>query len=73
MNKKEIVTLLKNDGIDLGEDMAIVAVRAAINIVRVIVPKLSRGAGTMLNLFLNAYEDDIYKLLDKIDGKTDLE
>lgn len=69
MDKKQIVGLVKNQGIDLGEDMAIAAVKTAIELIKVIVPQLSRGAGTMLNLFLGAYEDDIYKLLDKIDGK----
>lgn len=69
MDKKQIVGLVKDQGIDLGEDMAIAAVKTAIELIKVIVPQLSRGAGTMLNLFLGAYEDDIYKLLDKIDGK----
>lgn len=69
MDKKQIVGLVKDQGIDLGEDMAIAAVKTAIELIKVIVPQLSRGAGTMLNLFLGAYEEDIYKLLDKIDGK----
>lgn len=71
MDKKQIVGLVKDQGIDLGEDMAIAAVKTAIELIKVIVPQLSRGAGTMLNLFLGAYEDDIYKLLDKIDGEVD--
>lgn len=73
MDKKEITGLLKDEGLDLAEDMAIAGVRGALKIIRVIVPQLSRGAGTMVNLFLDAYEDEIIKLLDKIDGKADIE
>lgn len=69
MDKKEITGLLKDEGLDLAEDMAIAGVRGALKIIRVIVPQLSRGAGTMVNLFLDAYENDIIELLDKIDGK----
>lgn len=73
MDKKQIVGLVKDEGLDLAEDMAIAGVRGALKIIRVIVPQLSRGAGTMVNLFFDAYEDEIIKLLDKIDGKADIE
>jgi len=73
MDKKQIVSIVKDQGIDLGEDMAVAAVKSAIGLIKVIVPQLSKGAGTMVNLFLGAYEDDIYRLLDKIDGKVDLD
>ena len=72
MNKQQILDIAKDRGIELGEDMAIAAAKTAIDLLRIIVPQVSRGAGTMLNLFLDAYEFRIYELLDEIDGKKDL-
>lgn len=71
MDKKEILDILKNEGLDVAEDMAVVATKAAISILRVILPKLSNGFGLAFNLLLDAYEPRILDLLDQIDGKTD--
>lgn len=72
MDKQQILDIAKDRGIELGEDMAIAAAKTAIDLLRIIVPKVSRGAGTMLNLFLDAYEFRIYEMFDEIDGKKDL-
>lgn len=72
MDKKEIVGILKTEGLDVAEDMAVVAVRSAIAILRVMMPKLSNGFGLAFNLLLDAYEPRILDLLDQIDGKKDL-
>lgn len=72
MDKKEIVGILKTEGLDVAEDMAVVAVRSAIAILRVVMPKLSNGFGLAFNLLLDAYEPRILDLLDQIDGKKDL-
>lgn len=71
MQKKEIVTILKTEGLDVAEDTAVVATRAAIKLLRTIVPKLSTGFGLALNLFLDAYEPKIFEMIDKIDGEDD--
>lgn len=71
MDKKEIIDIAKNEGLDLAEDVAVDVVKTALQIIRTIVPKLSAGAGKMVNFFLDAYEDEIFKLLDEIDGKKD--
>lgn len=71
MDKKEIVYILKTEGLDVAEDTAVAATRAAIKLLRTIVPKLSTGFGLALNLFLDAYEPKIFELIDKIDGEDD--
>lgn len=69
MDKKEIIDITKSQGLDLAEEVASDVVRAALKIIRTLVPKLSKGAGVMLNMFLDTYEDQIFELIDKIDGQ----
>lgn len=71
MDKKVITGLLKDEGLDLAEDMAKAGVLGALKIIRVIAPEVSKGAGAMINFFLDAYTEDIIALLDGIDGKPD--
>ena len=72
MEKQEIINIAKDQGLDLAEDMAIAAAKTALNLLRIIVPKVSKGAGLMINLFLDSYEFRIFEMLDEIDGKKDL-
>lgn len=69
MDKKEITDLLKTDGMDVAEDMAEAAARGAIRLMRVLVPKVSVGFGFAFNMFMDGYEEQIFELIDKIDGK----
>lgn len=73
MDKKEITDVLKTEGLDVAEDMAVAATKAAIKLLRVVLPKVSTGFGFAFNMFLDGYEDKIFEMLDKIDGKTDLD
>lgn len=72
MDTKEIISIAKDRGIELGEDMAIAAAKAALNLLRIILPKVSKGFGLAFNLFMDSYEFRIYEMLDEIDGKKDL-
>lgn len=69
MNKAEITELLKTDGLDVAEDMAEAAAHGAIRLLRVLVPKVSVGFGFAFNMFMDGYEEQIFELIDKIDGK----
>lgn len=69
MDKKEITDLLKTDGMDVAEDMAEAAARGAIRLLRVLVPNVSVGFGFAFNMFMDGYEEQIFELIDKIDGK----
>lgn len=73
MDKKEITDVLKTEGLDVAEDMAVAATKAAIRLLRVVLPKVSTGFGFAFNMFLDGYEDKIFEMLDKIDGKADIE
>ena len=72
MNQTDIIEILKEDGIDIAEELAMSAAKAAIKLLRLLVPKVSVGFGVAFNFFMDAYEPQIYKMLDKIDGEKDL-
>lgn len=69
MDKKEIIDTLKENGLDVAEETATAAVKAAIELLRKVLPKLSNGFGLAFNLLMDAYESRIYDLLDEIDGE----
>lgn len=72
MDKKEITAVLKSEGLDIAEDLAIEATRAAIKLLKVVLPKVSKGFGLVFTMFVDAYEDKIFEILDKIDGEKDI-
>lgn len=69
MDKKEITDVLKKEGLDVAEDMAEAATRAAIKLLREILPKVSKGFGFAFGMFIDAYEPAIFEMIDRIDGK----
>lgn len=71
MNKTEVVTVLKSEGLDVAEDMAVKAVRAAFKILILLAPKVSQTAGAIIGPLLAVLEPRILELLDKIDGEDD--
>lgn len=73
MNKTEVVEVLKTEGLDVAEDMAVTAVKSAVALLKVLIPKLSTGFGMAFNFFIDAYLPEILKMLDKIDGEDDPE
>ena len=72
MDKEQIIDIAKEQGLELAEETAVAAAKTALNLLRIILPKVSRGFGLAFNLFLDSYEFRIYEMLDKIDGKKDL-
>lgn len=72
MDKKEVIDVLKTEGLDVAEEMAAAAAKAAISLLRVLLPKVSNGFGLAFNLFMDAYEPRLFDLIDKIDGEKDL-
>lgn len=69
MDKKAVTDILKSEGLEVAEELAVTSVRAAIKLLSELLPKLSNGFGTAFVLFMKAYEPELMKLLDKIDGK----
>lgn len=73
MDKQEIITIAKDQGLDLAEETAAATAKTAINLLKVLLPKVSKGFGLAFNLFIESYEFRLYELIDKIDGEKDLE
>lgn len=73
MNKQEIVTVLKDEGLVVAEDVAVSAVKAAVALLKVLIPKISTGFGMAFVFFIDAYLPELLKLVDKIDGVDDPE
>lgn len=71
MNKTEVVEVLKTEGLDVAEDMAVNAVKAAFKILILLAPKVSQTAGAIIAPMLAVLEPRILELLDKIDGEDD--
>lgn len=69
MDKKEIIDVLKSEGLHVGEEAAVMAVKAAMKIMALIVPKVSTGLGAMIIPVLAYIEPLILAQLDKIDGE----
>lgn len=72
MDKKEIVGIAREQGLELAEDTALAAAKTAINLLKVILPKVSKGFGLAFVMFMDAYEGKIFELIDKIDGEQNL-
>lgn len=69
--EKEVIDVLRVNGLEVAEDMAVPAVKTAFNIVRILVPKISNGLGSIIVPLTFYAEEEILKLVDKIDGKDD--
>lgn len=66
--KTEIMDVLKGEGLTAAEETAVTAVRAAIKLLRLMLPKVSTGFGIAFNMFMDVYEKKLFALIDKIDG-----
>ncbi len=71
MKKEEIVGILKEEGLDIAEDMAEVAVKAAFRVIAILIPKISNGLGAVIVPLLTYAEPLILDIIDKIDGEED--
>lgn len=69
MDKKEIVDILKGEGLDVAEEAAVMAVKAALKIIALLIPKVSNGLGAVIVPLLLYVEPLILEQIDKIDGK----
>lgn len=71
MEKKEIVKVLKEEGLDIGEEAAVAAVRATFKLLGILLPKVSNGLGAIAAPLLLYAQPLILDMLDKIDGEDD--
>lgn len=69
--KRDILDIAKMEGLDLAEDMAVSAVKAAFTLVSILVTRYSKDYGVIIGPLLNTIEPIILKAIDKIDGEDD--
>lgn len=69
--KNEILATLKDKGLDVAEDAAVMATRAAFALMALLVPKVSKGLGSIIGPLIMIVEPKILELLDAIDGEDD--
>lgn len=67
--KKELVELLKAEGLDIAEDTAIALVKAVFKVIPELVLKTENKMDDLLIPILAVVEPKILELLDKIDGE----
>ena len=67
--KKEILTILKEEGLDLAEETAKDGIIRACSAIKRIVPLVSTGLGAVIVPIVDLVEGKLIDLADKIDGK----
>lgn len=73
MDQKEIVAVLKDQGLDIAEDMAVHAVRGAMELLKAMLPKVNPMLAMVFNPMLDTLEPMLLGIVDKIDGEDDPE
>lgn len=71
MEKSEIIDVLKVEGLDLAEDLAVNAVKGAISLIKTMLPKVNSMVAVLLIPLLDQLEPVLLGMLDKIDGQDD--
>lgn len=69
MDKKEIVKVLKDEGLDIAEDMAVQAVKGAFQLIKSMLPKVNPMMAIVITPMLNTLEPVLLDVIDKIDGE----
>jgi len=73
MDKELIIGALKEEGLDVAEELAVNALRAAFKLIRNVAPKAGPDIGFIVNTVLTYAEPKLLALIDRIDGEDDPE
>lgn len=68
MDKKKIIQILKDEGLPVAEESAVVAVKAFFKLLKILLPRISTGYGMIAEPFCNYAEQKVLELVDEIDG-----
>lgn len=71
MERNEIVEVLKSEGLDLAEDMAVNAVRGAIKLIKAMLPKVNPVVSMLISPLLDQLEPVLLGMIDYFDGEDD--
>lgn len=69
--KKELVELLKSEGIDVAEETVALVVKTAFTVAKVVLPKAAPQVAVFAVPILGLVEPQVMALIDKIDGEDD--
>ncbi len=69
--KDEITKTLKEKGLDVGEEAAVMVVKAMFALMILLIPKVSAGLGVIVAPIVAIVEPQVLAMLDKIDGEDD--
>lgn len=69
--KNELLEIAKADGLDIAEETLVALTRVVFKIIKVAVPKVSKGLGSIIVPLVDAVEPKVLALIDKIDGEDD--
>jgi hypothetical protein len=69
--KDEIIEILKAEGLDIGEEAAVVASKVAFKVIKLSVTKANPAIGAVVCPIIDMIEPKVMAELDKIDGKDD--
>jgi len=73
--KDEIMAVMQDQGFGLSteaEQAAVKSVKFAFELIRILVPKVSKGLGGIIAPLTYIVEPEVMKLLDSIDGQKNL-
>lgn len=71
MDSKEITDILRTQGLDVAEDLAVQSVKGALKLIRAMLPKVNPTMAMVLDPLLVALEPILLDMIDKIDGEDD--
>lgn len=69
MDQKEIVRVLKDEGLDIAEDMAVHAVKGAFQLIKTMLPKVNPVVALVMIPMLDTLQPLLLDVIDKIDGE----
>lgn len=69
--KTEVVDVLKTEGLDIAEELAVNAVRGAIKLIKAMLPKVNPVVSIVVSPMLDTLEPILLGVIDKIDGEDD--
>lgn len=73
MEQSEIIDVLKDEGLELTEELAVNAVKGSIRLIKTMLPKVNPMVAMLITPLLDQLEPVLLGIIDKIDGEDDPE
>lgn len=69
MDQKEIVAVLKSEGLEVAEELAVNAIKGAFQLIKAMLPKVNPMMALVVGPMLDTLQPMLLDIVDKIDGK----